>query len=317
MALPAERSIAVRWSPFAYLILAPLLWSGNFLFGKFLSQQIDPFTLSLLRWALAAAVLVPLCWHVAGLRLPARRDWPAFATLGLTGVFAFNALVYLSLRYTSAVSALLINAAIPVATLILAYPLGGIRPRARQWAGSVLSLIGVGVVITRGSVAVFLGLRFNAGDLIMLADTLVWGAYTLVGQKVMRRYTPLETTTWSILAGLPPLVLASAVELALLPPPHLTALGMVGVLYIGILAAAIAFLAWFAGVAAVGSARAASFANLLPIFGVLAAALFLGERVSAADLAGGVLTVAGVYLAAQAVRPSPRGRAPEELREDG
>ncbi|MDA8145097.1 MAG: hypothetical protein M0Z27_03410 [Thermaerobacter sp.] len=69
---------------------------------------------------------------------------------------------------------------------------------------------------------------------------------------------------------------------------------------------------------AAGSTVPATYsADLPPGFELPPVTLFPSEHRSAADLASGVLTVAGGYLAAQAVRPSPRGRAPEELREDG
>ncbi len=292
----------MRLSTYLYLILPPLLWSGNIIFGKVLSSQAEPFTLAFWRWLLATVVLVPLAVWVDGLPIPPKRDWPAFFTLGLTGVFAFNALVYLSLRYTSAVNVLVINAAIPITTLLLVYPLRGERPALRQVAGALLSLLGVGLVMTRGSATALFGLRFRLGDLIMLADTIFWSVYTLVGQQVMARYKPLATTAYAALAGLPFLAVASVAELVFLPPPRLNLLGVIGIAYIGLLATLVAFLSWFAGVAQVGSARASGFTNLMPVFGVAAAAVLLGERVLWSEVVGGGLTILGVFLAAGQVR---------------
>src|SRR5919199_3753271 len=97
-------------SPYLFLILAPLFWAGNFVFGKPLLEAFPPFGINLIRWVLACVVLVPLTFALeGGFPRPARRQWPGLVVMAVTGGVLFNALVYLSLEYTTSTNAALIN----------------------------------------------------------------------------------------------------------------------------------------------------------------------------------------------------------------
>lgn len=293
--------------PQVFLVLATLFWAGNFVLGRALVEVLPPFGMNGMRWVIAILVLVAitLAREGTGFVRPALKRWPSLLVMGVTGVFLFNALVYLALRYTTSTSAALINGATPILTLLVAAVLGGGWPTGRRLFGSFVCLAGVAWVVSRGTLEVLLGLRPNVGDMIMLGAALCWAVYTVLAGRVSRHVSPLAATTTSAVFALPLLLLAGGYELSGQPPwDDLTPAVLAGLLYIGIVASVAAFLAWNAGIARVGPSRGAVFLNLIPLFTAAVAVPALGESLVPAQLFGGLLVLLGVVLVTRAERPA-------------
>ncbi|MCL6522340.1 MAG: DMT family transporter [Firmicutes bacterium] len=309
----------------AYLLLvvAPLLWSGNFLAGRLLAGSLPPVTLSLARWLVATPVLLALARR-QGLGLPPRSARPVLAWMGLSGVALFTPAVYLALHTTAVFRATLLQSTTPVFGLLLA-ALAGMRPGWRQVAGALATVAGVAMILLapaggRGGGGPG-GVR--AGDVLMLLAALFWAVYTLGAERAAGTWraalrargeggeagVALGVTAWSALAGLPPLALLTALEwlaggawkAAYGAGPRLVvgAPALAGVLYVALGASVLATWAWNGGVGRIGSARAISFNNLLPVFSALWGSLLLHERPDGWSLGGGLLVVGGVSLAAR------------------
>lgn len=278
------------------LALAPLLWAGNFVLGKTLADALPPFTLSLVRWALGAIVMLPLVLPRRRELLPPRDLWLGLTILAITGVFLYSALVYAALPETVTVNAALIQAAIPLVTLLLAIPVLSERPRAVQWLGVATAFAGVAWIVGGGRLETLAALQVNRGDALMLANAVVWAVYTIVAQRVLPRMGNLAATFVSVLIGLPFLLAAAAVEMQGRAWPPITAELAVAILYIAIFPSIVAYLLWNHGVAVVGAGRAALFTNLLPLYTAFLAWLFLAEPVEVHHVAGGLAIAGGVYL---------------------
>jgi drug/metabolite transporter (DMT)-like permease len=217
--------------------------------------------------------------------------------LGFTGVFLYNAAFFTGLRLTTASNGALIVAINPLLTAILSAIWLRERVSAWQAAGLLLSLFGVAVVITRGSLETITSLSFNKGDLIMLGAPLCWALYSILGKKVLARFTPLAATAYAAFFGATLLVPAAFREHAVAggPLPGFSWLGWLAILQLALLGTVVGFVWWYQGVQRIGTARAAVFVNLVPLFGALLAALILGERLVASQIWGGFLVILGVY----------------------
>lgn len=157
------------------LILTTLLWGGNFVFGKFLVTLIPPWTLAALRWTVAVAVLLPWAWWQERLSWPQVQNYRhSLLLMGISGVFLFNSLVYLALKYTTPTNAALIGSANPVVIAALAYLLFRERLNRRQLLGLGLSLTGVVWVVSQGSWQHLSELGLNWGDLTMVLNLFIW-----------------------------------------------------------------------------------------------------------------------------------------------
>ena len=177
---PGRARAAFR-SPALALALAALFWSGNFVAGRALRGHVDPVTLNFLRWLIALALIAPFVWRSTAASLPVlRREWRLILALGATGIASFHTLVYLALQSTTATSALLMLSLAPIVTLLASAAVGMEHPTNRQIGGALISIVGAGVLITRGNLTGILSQGFNVGDLWMLLAVVIWAAYSLL-----------------------------------------------------------------------------------------------------------------------------------------
>jgi drug/metabolite transporter (DMT)-like permease len=272
--------------------LATLTWATNMILGRRLRDDIGPLTLAAARFLIAALLYGALLQRRP---LPERRlgqdRWPLLE-MALSGVVIFAPMLYLGLRFTSAVNATLINGLGPLITGLLAALLIREPMSRRQVTGAILGLAGVMVLISGGSLALWEALRGNVGDLIVLGAVALWGLYSVLGRQVMRQRSALSATALSAFLGLPLLLPAAAWEMQTFPVKARPEL-ILAVLYIGVVPTVVGFLSWNAGVRRLGPSGAMVFYNTLPLYGALLGYLFLEESVGLAHLLGGVLIVGG------------------------
>jgi drug/metabolite transporter (DMT)-like permease len=290
-----------RVAAFALLALASLFWAGNWVLGRALRDAIEPVALNFCRWLIAVIVLAPFA--LPGLRA----QWPAIrgrigflALLAFTGVALFQSLVYLGLRTTSAVNAVLLNSSAPLFMMLCAWFIEGERARGRQVAGILVSLAGILVIMARGEWASLQRLEVHGGDLLILLAMPVWGVYS-----VLLKRRPAELGGVSFLfvisvIGAAMLAPAAAVEALRAPPRWPSGAVAAGLLYVGLAASVGAFICWNRGVAVVGANAAGITLHLLPAFGTSLAILFLGESFQAFHAVGIATILAGVVIATRA-----------------
>jgi drug/metabolite transporter (DMT)-like permease len=302
-----DKSAIRRRSLHAYLflVIVMVLWAGNSIVGRAVRDDIPPFTLALVRWAGAVAILLPFAWRRLCADAPAlRAQWRAVLLLGLLGVAAFNALLYSGLHHTTATNGLLIQAAIPALVLLIGRVIFGERARALQIVGVIASTIGVGWVVSQGEIDTLLHLKLGAGDALILGATLVWSFYTAL-LRLRPDVDPLSflvaTFTIGALAMLP-LAVHEWLNGATVTwrPATFGAFA-----YVAVLPSIISYFLYNRAVATIGAGRAGQMIALLPLFGAVLAALLLGERLHTFHLWGMACIVAGIVLAAIAGRERP------------
>ncbi|MFN3207910.1 MAG: DMT family transporter [Roseovarius sp.] len=284
------------WAALAALSLAALFWSGNFIAGRALREDVDPVTLNTLRWLLACALYMPFAGPACLRHAEAiRRHWLWLLALGATGIAGFHTMVYMALTQTTATNALLVLALAPVGIVIGSALLGASWPSRVQWAGSAVSLVGATVLITRADPEVLRRLTLNHGDLWMLAAVVIWAAYTLLLKHRPDDLPPNVTLAASMVIGA---ALMVPVAILTVPTMHLVASpGFLGALaYIVIFPSILAFRFWGYGVARLGPERAGQFVHLMPVFGPILAMAILGERVVAVQVLGAVVIFTGIAL---------------------
>lgn len=274
------------------LSVANLFWAVNFVFSPVVLDEIDPLSLSVLRWVGAAPLLVVLAqvierpdWATA------LRRWRVLVPLGLLGVGGYGLVLYAALLFTSSLNAALINGLNPAMIAVGAALLHGERLRARAVVGILIGVLGVVLVVTKGDVLAAVRGGVNVGDLIMLGAITIWTVYTLAGRR---------------LTGVPPIT-ATALQAAASAVALLVVGAIVGVHWPhtagawGALAAILllptvgAYVLWNTAVRRVPAATASVFLNLILVFTALLG-LAIGRPIGAWQAAGGVLVVASVLL---------------------
>lgn len=278
------------------LVLATVFWGATPTIGRVLAAYEAPFVVVCGRFAVAGACLL---WFAAVarqfVRVP-RRHWWRFLLLGLTGIVLHNGLLYKGLEYTSATTASIILALIAVQVVILDIVLYRRLPDPVTAIGVVLAFAGTAWVLTGGQPGAVADMRFGRGELLVFLSGLAWAVYSVVGRDLLAVYSPLILTTYASIAGvvmmMPFLFERPEVTLAILLDLRAVAL----IFFLGLLGSALAFLWYYQAVAQLGTVGTAVFINLVPVFGLLSAAVFLGEQVDDAVVVGGLLVLAGLML---------------------
>ena len=279
------------------LILTTLFWGGTFIAGRVLAESVAPADAAFMRFVLAAVTLAVLTRMIDGrLRLPPRDQLGSLLLLGFTGVFCYNICFFSGLRFIEAGRASLIIALNPMAITVGAVFLFGERLSLLQCAGLLISLFGAFLVISNGNPAILISGGIGWGEIAILGCVISWAAYSLIGRNVLKSMSPLSAVFYSALFGALMLLPATLVGEAPLQIHTYSSADWISLLFLGILGTAAGFSLYYQAIRAIGSARSSVFINLVPLFSILLAWIFLGETINFSVLGGGIILMSGVYL---------------------
>jgi drug/metabolite transporter (DMT)-like permease len=288
--------------PYLLLTLTTLFWSGNMVLGRAIRDDVPPLSLAFWRWAIALALTLPLALpHLRSQWPLLKRGWKEIFILGLLGVGGYNTLAYVALQYTAATNAVLLNSFIPIATIALSWAFLKKHLHGIEWIGVLLSFIGVAAIVCRGSLDTLAGLSLNVGDLWMLAAVLTWALYTIGLQWRPAGVNPMLMLAAFTLVGLLALAPAYAWEIAQGRTINTNAGVLAGIAYTGIFPGFLGYIFYNRAVGEVGASKASLFIHLMPVFGTLLSAIFLGEIPHVYHFAGIALIFAGIYLTTAAL----------------
>ncbi|MGH7632039.1 MAG: DMT family transporter [Gemmatimonadales bacterium] len=276
------------------MLLVTLIWGANFTVMKLGLQAMPPLAYTAVRFGVACLLLWALLrWREGRVAIPAGAFWPLM-TLGLLGNTLYQLAFTLALVLSSATNCALILSTMPAMVATLGH-VTGIEPTTRRmrW-GIAIATLGVGLVVAARGIA-FTATTLH-GDLLAIAATLCWSAYTLGLRKLPKTLSPLAVTAYTTFTGTPGLVLAGlpgmlALDWAAVPPVAWESLAYASVLSLGV-----AYFLWNASVARVGSSRTAIYLCVTPVVAALVAWGILGERLVPLQGGGAVLIVLGVLL---------------------
>ncbi|MET0576216.1 MAG: DMT family transporter [Mesorhizobium sp.] len=282
---------------YVLLLLTTLFWGGNTIAGKLAAGHVSPMLLTGARWAAAFILLLAL-----GLpRLVA--DWPAIRTrfwllvgLGALGFTVFNVALYTALLYTTAINVSIEQAGMPMLIFLANFLLFRMRVTWAQILGFLLSIFGVALTASHGSLARLTTLDLNFGDALMLLAVLVYSAYTVAlrFRPVIHWQSMMIMLCGSAAVTSIPFVVAEFwYGAAILPDAQGWAVIAYTVFFPSILAQAF----YIRGVELIGANRAGLFINLVPVFGTLLSVLILGEDFQLYHGLALVLVLGGIWLA--------------------
>ena len=286
------------------LTVPPLMWAGNAVVGRLAADLIPPMTLNFLRWVIAFLILLPISWRILS---PSSTLWPAwrrYLLLGFLGVGCYNALMYLALHTSTPLNVTLVGASVPVWMLLIGTLFFKQRISRLQMTGSLLSIAGVMVVLSRGDLARLAQIQFVAGDFYMVLASIAWAFYSWL---LSQPKDPADIRSdWAaflmaqMVFGLGWAGLFAGGEWALTAAQISWGWPLVAVLvYVAVGPAILAYRCWGVGVQRVGPAMASFFANLTPLIAAVLSAAFLGELPRLYHAAAFLLIVGGIVVSSR------------------
>ncbi|MFB6888526.1 DMT family transporter [Kitasatospora sp. NPDC056327] len=280
-----------RWA--LLTAVAPVAWGANYYVTREFLPADRPLWGAALR-ALPAGLLL--------LALRPRRPrgvwWGRSALLGLLNTAGFFVLLYVASQSLATSVASTVMAAAPLVMLLLAWALTGGRPARAHLLGALVGLGGVGLMLlTRAEPVSPPGLAASAAAVLVSSLGYVLAGRWRDGPDV------LATTAWQLVAG--GLVLLPAAAVFEGPPAAPTGRELLALGYVALVATALAFTAWFAGLRHLPAGTVGLLGLLNPLTGVLLGTVVAGEELGPLQVVGLLLVLGGVALGRPGRTPSP------------
>lgn len=294
LARPAPASGLGNLKGLGLPLLTVIGWGGSFPIAKAALPSVNALYLSAARYVAASLVFAMILWAVEGKRaLRFEGQFVRVFVLGSTGFAGFGLLAFLGLTHTRPQNAALLLATMPLLTILILWVRHGTRPHASTMAFMFAAVVGVTLVITRGSVSLMTSGRLGTGDLMVLLGTLCWVIYML-GASSLPSWSPLRYTTLSALAGtatiLAVTVAATAAGFVVAPSLHETASVAWEIAYLALPGTVIGVLTWNAGIKRLGPQNTVLFINVVPVI-ALAIEMARGYHVTGVELVGVTVTL--------------------------
>ncbi len=291
-----------KWRWVLICAIAPVSWGATYFVTRHFLPDGAPLWSAALRALPAGVILLAVAR-----RLPSGSWLWKSLVLGLLNFGAFFVLVYLAAQLLPTSVAASVMALAPVALSMLAIPLLRQRPTAYMLIGAVLGVVGVGLLVGLGASRID-----PLGVAISLLALLLSSLGAILSTKWRDDLPLVATTSWQLVAGgLMLLVAAIVVEGA---PPAMTSTSVLAYGAISLIATAIAFLCWFAGLRHLPAGTVGIIGLLNPVTGVLLGVLLAAETLSVSQCLGLALVAAALLLGRSSHRAIPVTGARTELR---
>ena len=283
---------------YIFLILASLFWSGNFIIGKFATLfDVPPLSLNFLRWFMVWFILIPFTIkEILAKKNYIKENFLVIGFMGVLSISTFNSVVYFALNFTQVINAVLMLAAIPPTIIIFSSIMKIEKTNIFQLSGLILSIFGVGTIISNADLQKIISLSFNKGDVWMLICVLSWSLYSTLLKKYKFELSQFSLIQIMVTIGLIFLVPQFLYEQSIGLDIKINKAFFLILIYVVIFPAIAAYYCWQKAIELIGPNRSAMFIQLMPLFSALLAILIFKEKFQLFHFIGATFIVSGIYL---------------------
>lgn len=278
---------------FLFLAITSVGWALNWAAIKILLREWPPLFARGIAGVAAALLLAGIAAAFGErLRIPRRALRPLLFA-AFTNVFAWMGFSTVAMKYLAVSEAALLVYTMPIWATLFAWPILGNRPTLHDVVGLLLGLSGLAVLLGTGDITL------GPDKLIGVALALASAALFALGSVLTKSPLPMPPTAlvaWQVGLGCFPMIVLGLVferpDIAALTAPGWTAL-----IYMTLGPMAVCYLTWFAALRRLPAPTAAIGTLTVPVMGIIAAAIVLGEPLGTRETLAMALTLAGVALA--------------------
>ena len=270
------------------LLLTAAIWGFAFVAQRAGMEHVGPFLFNAVRFALGAAVLLPLIFFFRKKNRSPRAPLKFSILAGLI-LFAGASLQQVGLVYTTAGNAGFVTGLYVVIVPVLGL-FGGQSCGKGTWAGAALAVSGMFLLTTAGSS------RMLSGDVIVFAGAIFWAVHIQLISKLMKQYDalPLAAVQFACCSIL------SAIFALLTEKLSLSGIAMaaVPILYGGLVSVGIAYTLQIVAQKRAHPAHAAIIMSLEAVFALIGGWIMLAEPLTVQGTAGGALMLSAMISSA-------------------
>nr|MBO2493852.1 EamA family transporter [Clostridia bacterium] len=276
------------------IIATVIFWGMSFVSSKaILNAGVPPFTMAFLRFFIASLILLPILKRNQPHAHISKEDRVPVLLSALSGVTIYFLFETWGIKLTSAASASMIIASVPVFTICAEYVIYKNHISAVKWLGVLMSIAGVYFIIKRGQ-ASDNNPQALWGNLLMLGACLSWVAYILISKGLNGRLSGLALTTYQSLFGALFLLPLALLEYELWRP--IPPIAWANIIYLAVCCSAISYFLYIYALSHLDSVVISSYVNLIPVVSALGSAFLLGEEITLQQIFGGAIVIVGVYI---------------------
>ncbi|MCW9096942.1 MAG: DMT family transporter [Ignavibacteriaceae bacterium] len=282
---------------YVLLIFAVLFWSGNFIVGRGIHNEIPPMTLAFWRWAVALLIILPFSLgHIVHQFDIIRRNLKILTVLAILSVTNFSIFIYIALKLSTATNTVLINSMIPIFIVMVSWLGFKEQITLRQSIGIAISLAGLIFIIANGNLSTLISVRFSKGDLWTICAGISWALYS-----VLLRKCPIELNSLSFLATL--IIIGTLFispfyiwEMSTGKTMNISQASIGSIVYVALFASILAYIFWNKAIQIIGANKTGIFIHLMPVFSIILAIIFLDEKLRGYHIKGTILIFSGILL---------------------
>ncbi|MCX6644252.1 MAG: EamA family transporter [Candidatus Bathyarchaeota archaeon] len=296
----ASRSI----TPFQAFLMVLLIvfWGSSFVVVKqVLGEGLTPTAVATFRFLVAGAFFLIALFIKKRLSPDyqlrvERKDLLTMLALALTGVTFFFTIQYTGIQLAGAsIAAVLVCLLSPILITVFSARLFGEHLRKRQITGIITAMAGTLLVVSADLLNLQGNMKFLVGTLILLSTPVMWAVYSLIGEKIMKKYDAFLVVAYVSLLGGLCLIPFSLADNSFFQIFTLGTNEWLAILYLSFTCSLLGYYIWFYVLKKAG-ATASSFLFAEPLVTVVFAVIFINETLYPSVLAGAVLIFIGVLL---------------------
>lgn len=270
-----------------------MVWGITFVSTKTLIVQgLSPLQIFVYRFTIGYICMLPLMRRLWSSSL---RDELLMVLGGLTGGSLYFLTENTALGLTFASNVSLLISTTPIFTILLERAVWGTPLRKSLLGGSLLALAGVAMVVMNDNTEFEIS---PLGDFLTIIAAILWAAYCLIVKSLSKRYDTFFITRkvffYGILSVAPFfLITTDSAEYQLLARQTV----WLNLLFLGLLASMLCYLMWNVAVRGLGADKASNYIYVVPLVGIIASAIFLGEPLTVYTMIGAAAVIGGVFIA--------------------
>lgn len=298
--------LLIKPLPYLALLLAHIIWGGNFVVAKVTLQEFPPLTLAFLRFAFASLLIAPFLWAETKKVKIDKQDFPKLILIGVLIITLNITFFFEGIIRTTAINASILTLIIPLLSVLVGWKFLKEKTNTFNVLGIVVGLIGALIVI---EVPQFFFGIFSIhelmGNFLIILASITWVIGSVFSRQMLQKYPSLIVTGIAFLVGTITFFLPAANEYFTQPgwPEQITYLGLLGLLYMILLSSISAYFLFEWGLAKTSISKAHLLQYTEPFVTVVFAFFLLNESITIPFLVGSSLILTGVYLGTLYARP--------------
>ncbi len=292
-----------RYRDWGLLLLCNFIWGGQFVIYKIVEREVGPVFAVVFPITIAMLLLIPIVYRERRRKntnkVLSLRDLGQFLLIGVLGQVVAQFFTSWGVRSTLASNAALLGLALPILTALMAYLFLAERMTRLRWISFVLAALGVlecsGV---RWGDLAFRDSKYLLGNSMIFLSVAGSAFYNVYSKRLLLRYSPLQVVLYSyyVFVGL---MLPVAIYAEPQTFRNMLNLGVgiwLGLILLAVFVYFLAMVIFLSVLSRLDATQAALSNYLIPLFGVLTAAVVLHERLTKFMVIGGVLVLVSTLL---------------------